>query len=191
MDVFVIRRPKGRPAPVSPAKEVKERPRPDEPPTKRTKIVDDEAIDDSRDSSRGATPTNTGTPAESQAPSIVKRELTEEDEEVQHDSHYHPAIEDALPPVRSDKEAIAEYEAFKASQASEQEITTEEPRPAWVKGKSSIYVDAFNLALDTVLEDEAHLFNTRELAVFDTWRNLDYQAQYLQVSDNPTIVSLR
>ena len=45
--------------------------------------------------------------------------------------------------------------------------------------RSSIYVDAFNIALDTVLEQEEHLFNKKEKAVFAAWRGLDYEAQYL------------
>ena len=51
----------------------------------------------------------------------------------------------------------------------------------WTKGKSSIYVDAFNLALETVLEDEGHLFDEKEMEVFHQWRALDYEAQYLWV----------
>lgn len=42
-------------------------------------------------------------------------------------------------------------------------------------------MDAFNLALDTVLEDEAHLFDSKEMVVFEQWRTLDYEAQYLYV----------
>ena len=49
----------------------------------------------------------------------------------------------------------------------------------WIRGESSIYVDAFNLALDTVLEDESHLFDERERRVFDEWKRLDYESQYL------------
>ncbi|KAH7364599.1 VRR-NUC domain-containing protein [Rhexocercosporidium sp. MPI-PUGE-AT-0058] len=51
----------------------------------------------------------------------------------------------------------------------------------WIKGKSSIYVDAFNLALETVLKDEGHLFDEKEMEVFELWRQLDYEAQYLYV----------
>ena len=50
---------------------------------------------------------------------------------------------------------------------------------SWAKGKSSIYVDAFNLALETVLEDEGHLFDEKEMEVFTQWRGLEYEAQYL------------
>ncbi len=94
-------------------------------------------------------------------------------------------LENTLPPVKTDKEAIEEYEAFRASQqeeGKEDELSSTTGRLSqrkWVKGKSSIYVDAFNLALDTVLEDEAHLFDEAELAVFEQWRELSYEGQYL------------
>jgi len=44
---------------------------------------------------------------------------------------------------------------------------------------SSIYVDAFNLALDTVLKDEAYLFSEGELEIFAKYRSLPYEAQHL------------
>lgn len=44
---------------------------------------------------------------------------------------------------------------------------------------SSIYVDAFVLALDTVLADEAYLFSEDELEVFVKYRSLPYAAQHL------------
>lgn len=44
---------------------------------------------------------------------------------------------------------------------------------------SSIYVDAFNLALDTVLADEAYLFSSQEAEAFAKYRSLDYEAQHL------------
>ncbi|CAK7270993.1 hypothetical protein SEPCBS57363_004387 [Sporothrix epigloea] len=47
--------------------------------------------------------------------------------------------------------------------------------------RNSIYVDAFNIALDTVLEQEGRLFSATEKAVFAAWRDLDYEAQYLYV----------
>ena len=52
---------------------------------------------------------------------------------------------------------------------------------AWQKGKSSIYVDAFNLALETVLDEESHLFNEAEMEIFTQWRELSYESQYLYV----------
>ncbi|KAF2647274.1 hypothetical protein K491DRAFT_672284 [Lophiostoma macrostomum CBS 122681] len=91
-------------------------------------------------------------------------------------------LESALPPVKTDAEAIEEYEAFKASQNEDTEGAGERLKDRkWVRGKSSIYVDAFNLALDTVLDEESHLFDEAEKAVFEHWRHLSYEAQYLYV----------
>ncbi|MCJ1306387.1 hypothetical protein MMC25_000029 [Agyrium rufum] len=92
-------------------------------------------------------------------------------------------LESALPPIRTDKEAIAEYEATRAAEAADStSLKGEEGGPRkWIPGRSSIYVDAFNLALDTVLEDESHLFNEPEMAVFEQWKGLSYEAQYLYV----------
>ena len=89
-------------------------------------------------------------------------------------------LESALPAVTMDNEAVEEYEAFKASQASEGADAHDcSADRSWVKGKASIYVDAFNLALDTVLEEESHLFDAAEMEVFRHWRHLPYEAQYL------------
>ncbi|PSK42531.1 hypothetical protein B9Z65_4445 [Elsinoe australis] len=92
-------------------------------------------------------------------------------------------LETALPPIRTDREAIAEYEATRAAELVEELGDAEGRLKArkWIRGKSSIYVDAFNLALDTVLEDESHLFNEAELKVFEDWKALDYETQYLYV----------
>lgn len=88
-------------------------------------------------------------------------------------------LESALPPVKTDKDAIAEYEATRAAEASTDDLHGRLGQRKWVQGKSSIYVDAFNLALETVLEDEAHLFDEAEMAVFNQWRRLSYEGQYL------------
>ena len=90
-------------------------------------------------------------------------------------------LETALPSIKTDKQAIADYEAHKASADERGDLDREGrlDQRRWTKGKSSIYVDAFNLALETVLEDEAHLFDEAEMAVFQYWRALDYEAQYL------------
>ncbi|KAH6628028.1 VRR-NUC domain-containing protein [Chaetomium tenue] len=80
-------------------------------------------------------------------------------------SEHQTAFENSLPAVATDKEAIEEYETLRASQASQDETENASARAdarQWVRGKSSIYVDAFNLALDTVLEDESHLFDVEE-----------------------------
>lgn len=91
-------------------------------------------------------------------------------------------LETTLPPVQTDEEAIEAYEAYKAGQEDNEDTTQSrlESRK-WIRGKSSIYVDAFNLALDTVLEDEAHLFNEAEQQLFKEWRALEYECQYLYV----------
>ena len=86
------------------------------------------------------------------------------------------SLETTLPLVRTDKEAI---EAYETAQAADVQRRSGESK--WVKGKTSIYVDAFNLALETVLKDEGHLFNEPELAVFKNWEQLNYEAQYLYV----------
>lgn len=97
-------------------------------------------------------------------------------------------LESALPPVETDKEAIEAYEIQRAAEEAEklgQDGRLREGR--WVKGRSSIYVDAFNLALDTVLEEERHLFDEAEMEVFSQWRALDYEAQYLYVHLPPSV----
>ncbi|KAL2444525.1 hypothetical protein ABEF95_016983 [Exophiala dermatitidis] len=115
-------------------------------------------------------------------------------------------LETTLPPVPStdEEEAIGEYEAYKAGQTSSLPVeklnveggeNQEEQQDedllgttrsrlesrSWIRGRSSIYVDAFNLALDTVLEEERHLFNEAELGLFEIWKALSYEAQYLYV----------
>ena len=91
-------------------------------------------------------------------------------------------IESALPPIDTGAEAIEAYQAFKASQEDTSEGAEERLKDrSWIRGKSSLYVDAFNLALDTVLEDERHLFDEAESEVFRIWRDLNYEAQYLYV----------
>ncbi|KAF7547745.1 hypothetical protein G7046_g8910 [Stylonectria norvegica] len=108
---------------------------------------------------------------------------TSDDEEEQNDTKYRVTeFESALPPAQVGKQAIEEYEALKSSQlGATDDGTTEKTTPLWIKGRSSIYVDAFNLALDTVLDEESHLFDDNEIEVFRQWRELDYEAQYLYV----------
>lgn len=88
-------------------------------------------------------------------------------------------LEQALPAVKTDREAIEEYEAYRAANAAE--LGERLGKREWIKGKSSIYVDAFYLALETVLEEESHLFNEAEMKVFDDFRAMSYEAQYLYV----------
>ena len=105
-------------------------------------------------------------------------EDTEDEEAFAPPSSSQTELENALPPVKTDKEAIRDYEASRATEA-----TIAAPNGTntakWVPGRSSIYVDAFNLALDTVMEDERHLFDEPETEIFSLWRSLSYEAQYL------------
>ncbi|KAI5298212.1 Fanconi-associated nuclease 1, partial [Ascosphaera atra] len=83
----------------------------------------------------------------------------------------------ALPPLPDD-ETIKQESTY---EQDSRELSTKEriEQRRWVKGKSSLYVDAFNLALDSVLKKESFLFDDAELALFDHWRALSYGAQYL------------
>lgn len=90
-------------------------------------------------------------------------------------------LESALPPIQTDKEAIEAYEASRAAEQAELGLKERLNGQKWTRGKSSIYVDAFNLALSTVLEEESHLFDEAEHAVFKQWNELCYETQYLYV----------
>jgi Fanconi-associated nuclease 1 len=89
-------------------------------------------------------------------------------------------LESSLPDIPTDKQAIEEYEiSHSVDQDDEPDLRQRLQDGKWRKGKSSIYVDAFNLALETVLDEEAHLFNEAELEVFKQWKELSYESQYL------------
>lgn len=128
------------------------------------------------------------TPLRSPRKGLVKSGVPDSDEEQEDNEHNDDRpvatqLETALPPVGTDEEAIEAYEAYKAGQVEHAPDTLHSrmDNMKWVRGSSSIYVDAFNLALETVLEQEGHLFDEAEKTVFDCWRNLDYEAQYLYV----------
>lgn len=90
-------------------------------------------------------------------------------------------LETSLPTVQTDEDAIREYETLKSEKDEESEpgLHARLRDGVWQKGKSSIYVDAFNLALETVLDEESHLFNGSEMEVFRQWKELPYESQYL------------
>ncbi|KJK61688.1 VRR-NUC domain protein [Aspergillus parasiticus SU-1] len=92
-------------------------------------------------------------------------------------------LESSLPAIDTDSHAIEEYEASQSISDREEEPGLRERLQdgKWRKGKSSIYVDAFNLALETVLDEEAHLFDEAEMEVFKQWKELSYESQYLYV----------
>ncbi len=112
---------------------------------------------------------------------IPDSEAESDEDEISARSIRKTDLESTLPLIKTDKEAIADYEARRAIQEGSLDLRERLGQRAWVRGKSSIYVDAFNLALDTVLEDESHLFNQAEMAVFEQWNNLNYEVQYLCV----------
>jgi fanconi-associated nuclease 1 len=109
-----------------------------------------------------------------------EEEYTSEDED-EATVDYRTDLEIALPQVKNDEEAIEEYELRRAAERAEQESLPIEGDGNKKRWRSSIYVDAFNLALQTVLEEESHLFNEPEKAVFRHWNDLDYESQYLYV----------
>jgi len=151
----------------------------DGPPAKRFKALDSTDGDDSRDASEGE-----GSFRISRYGDEVPDSDHDDDDGNGLEDESQPSrpteLESALSPIKTDKEAIAEYEAMRASEQDiSDDLEDRLKRRQWVKGKSSIYVDAFNFALETVLEDEAHLFNETEMGVFNQWRDLDYEAQYL------------
>ena len=93
-------------------------------------------------------------------------------------------LESSLPAIETDNQAINEYETSHAVQEDddkEPDLQQRLQNGKWRKGKSSIYVDAFNLALQTVLDEEAHLFDEAEMEVFRQWKELSYESQYLYV----------
>ncbi|CAP67908.1 uncharacterized protein PODANS_1_17830 [Podospora anserina S mat+] len=137
-------------------------------PTKRRRVAELKESGDEDDEFDLPTLTKSIRDSEDEAPKMPPRQT---------------AIESSLPAVPIDKEAIEQYEAMRSSQPQidEDNTTTRFEKRQWVPGKSSIYVDAFNLALETVLEDESPLFDIKEKHVFEQWRGLSYETQYLYV----------
>ncbi len=145
-------------------------------PSKRLKTLESTDGDDSRDASENEAVLRT--------PNSYRNEIPDsEEEDGSEDEKVAPQrfteLESALPPVKTDKEAIDKYEAMRAGEEVPEVLRERFNSRNWTTGKSSIYVDAFNLALETVLEDEGHLFDEKEMEVFNQWRELEYEAQYL------------
>jgi hypothetical protein len=86
------------------------------------------------------------------------------------------SLETALPLVGTDKGSIEEYETTRTTDI-QRRLGASKSRV----GRTSIYVDAFNHALEMVLKDESHLFDESESAIFKSWVQLNYEAQYLCV----------
>lgn len=113
---------------------------------------------------------------------IADSDASSEEEDLLVTSIRKTDLESALPDIQIDQEAIDEYETQRAAQGSlffANAGHVEGQRSE--RGKSSIYVDAFNLALQTVLDEESHLFDDAEKALFEHWNSLRYEAQYLFV----------
>ncbi|OHW95771.1 coiled-coil domain-containing protein mtmr15 [Colletotrichum incanum] len=175
MDAFVQRLP--RPKPQTPSRSPT-RPSPlgeSERPTKKVKVeIQNSDCDDDEYDIKSAD-------EDADTSGLTVNDVSDEDDKDDRRTRQ-TDIESTLPPIQADKEAIEEYELMNSSQAS----APDDGKPAtanrqWIRGKSSIYVDAFNLALYTVLADESHLFDAKERNVFDQWKNLEYEAQYLYV----------
>jgi Fanconi-associated nuclease 1 len=147
------------------------------PPAKRLKTVASTDGEYSRDISGGKTLIGTPNSLRDEIPDSEEEDGAGEDEPSL--PQRLTELESAMLAVKTDKEAIQEYEAMRAAGDIPDELKSRIQRRSWTKGKSSIYVDAFNLALDTVLEDEGHLFDEKEMEVFSQWRSLEYEAQYL------------
>lgn len=150
------------------------------PTAKRLKRLDSIDSSYSRDNSddEGDTTAQT-TPPRRNAREVPDSEAESDDEDPIPKASQ-TELENSLPPINTDKDAIAEYEATRAAETAESlDLQGRLGQRKWIRGKSSIYVDAFNLALETVLEDEAHLFDEAETAVFQQWRALSYEGQYL------------
>jgi fanconi-associated nuclease 1 len=147
------------------------------PPSKRLKRSDTHG-GDAQSSDENPTPKMSRSPSGQEKEEIADSEAEDDGGALLIGSQ--TELETALPPIKTDKEAIEEYEAYKAGEA-ELDLHGRLNNRSWTRGKSSIYVDAFNLALETVLDEEAHLFNEAEMALFEYWRSLNYESQYLYV----------
>ncbi|KAI1382271.1 VRR-NUC domain-containing protein [Hypoxylon crocopeplum] len=158
-----------------------------EPPAK--KIKREEVRDSEEDSDQDIEPDYSSLiplPRARRADSAASRDgddETSQQSEAEADLPRRTAIESSLPEVKSSKEALEEYENFRASQGDEDTATAASRLGSrkWVRGKTSLYVDAFNLALTTVLAEESHLFDEKEMYIFDQWNKLSYEAQFLYV----------
>ncbi|KAI0176371.1 VRR-NUC domain-containing protein [Hypoxylon sp. FL1284] len=116
------------------------------------------------------------------ARSDVGEDETPHQSETDVDPPRRTTIESSLPEVKSEREAFEEYESFRASQGDgDKDAASRFHSRKWVRGKTSLYVDAFNLALGTVLDEESHLFDDKEMYIFDQWHKLSYEAQFLYV----------
>ncbi|KAJ5655692.1 hypothetical protein N7507_007642 [Penicillium longicatenatum] len=140
--------------------------------TKRRKISDENVDLDRKESDK---------PPRSPGPSTGVVDTPPVDEAEHPPKSSQTELETSLPDIETDEQAIQAYEASKAADDAEPGLQVRLRDGVWKKGKSSIYVDAFNLALETVLDEEPHLFSEAETEVFTQWKGLSYESQYLYV----------
>lgn len=140
--------------------------------TKRRKTLDEKADNDESDK-----------PPRSPSPSTGTVDTPPVDEAEHPPMSSQTELETSLPNIETDEQAIQEYETSRAADDAESGLHVRLRDGVWKKGKSSIYVDAFNLALETVLEEEPHLFSEAEMEVFTQWKDLSYESQYLYVHE--------
>lgn len=148
------------------------------PPAKRVKLSSENSNDEY---SLEDTHSENDAPRNSSIlePSGCVLEPVKEDDSLQeHITSSQTQLESSLAPISADSGAISKYETENRIDKSSQ---NSHAKQEWAKGESSIYVDAFNLALDSVMKDEAHLFDDAEKAVFNQWKQLSYPSQYLYV----------
>lgn len=69
------------------------------------------------------------------------------------------------------------------------ELSVEDDKVGLVRKlySSSLYTDAFDLTLDTVLAKESHLFNEAEAEILQQYRSLPYEARYLYSKRTPSV----
>lgn len=164
-------------------------PRPSQPKRRRTSS----SPDDSSSSKRSGTAIEKDTPAIYGSAAMDERSGISTEELGRDALHFdqEAGLEESLPSLKTGEDAVEEYEQWKASLDNESQLEGTQQwltQRRWVKGESSIYVDAFNYALNSVLQDESHLFNEAEQAVFDYWKGLSYESQYLFVSYTPRFI---
>ena len=148
------------------------------PPAKRLKTFEITDGEDSRDVSSDENGTHSSRIDQAEIPDSDAESGVEDSGGIIH--QHSTELESILPPVKTDQEAIEEYEAtWMVDQDLPDDLRTRLGQKNCAKGKTSIYLDAFNLALETVLDDEKHLFNEKEMKIFEQWRELEYEAQYL------------
>lgn len=149
--------------------------------TKRRKTSDEKVDLDSNASDK---------PPRSPSPSTGAMDTPPVDESEHPPMSSQTELETSLPDIETDEKAIREYETSHAADDAESGLHVRLRDGVWKKGKSSIYVDAFNLVLETVLEEEPHLFSEAEMEVFTQWKDLSYESQYLYVHETFIIFTL-